>query len=264
MRIRALVCVLLAYAAFPAPVLGQRTGDLARIVFTVFGGFVGSAGVWSVPRQPVAFIQPADTLELSRSTRQALTVGFSGAYFPHEHVGYTAEAHLLGVGFKDSCSHHFTSGSADIAAVCADIDGRTKPSTAVVLSGGLIFRMAGRSFLSPYARGNAGLVFSTQSSLRTIGRFPTDSGLVDLIIYADNKDVRVQPAFVLGVGITTAISRGYQLRWEVRDNIAGVQTVTGPAEPIRTVPPHKLIFKHLFSLTLGLDIILERKRGRRY
>lgn len=264
MHVRGVGCLLLACTSLPAPVLGQRTGDLARITFTVFGGFVGSAGVWSIPRQPVAFIQPADTLDLSRSTRQALTVGFTGGYFPHEHLGFTAEAHLLGVGFKDSCRQRFSSGSADVAAVCADIDGRTKPSTAVVLSGGLIYRIASRSFLSPYARGNAGLVFSTQSSLRTIGRFPSDSGLVDLTVYADDKNVRVHPAFALGLGITAAISKGYHLRWEVRDNIAGVQTVTGIAEPIRTVPPHKLIFKHLFSLTLGLDIILERKRGRRY
>jgi hypothetical protein len=264
MYVRELACFLLACTALPAPVVGQRTGDLARLTFTIFGGFVGSTGLWSVPRQPVAFIEPADTLQLSRSTRQALTVGFTGGYFPHEHLGFTAEAHLLGVGFKDSCSHHFTSGSPDVAAVCSDIDGRTKPSTAVVLSGGLIYRIAGRSFLSPYARGNAGFVFSTQSSLRTIGQFPSDSGLVDLTVYADDKNVRVHPAFALGVGITAAVSKGYQLRWEVRDNIAGIQTVTGPAEPIRTVPPHKLVFKHLFSLTLGLDIILERKRGRRY
>ncbi|MDF3053848.1 MAG: hypothetical protein K0S19_1953, partial [Geminicoccaceae bacterium] len=30
------------------------------------------------------------------------------------------------------------------------------------------------------------------------------------------------------------------------------------------VPPHKLVFKHLFSMTFGFDIILERRRGRRY
>jgi hypothetical protein len=29
-------------------------------------------------------------------------------------------------------------------------------------------------------------------------------------------------------------------------------------------PPHERTFKHLFSLLIGIDIVLERQRGRRY
>ncbi|HET6836578.1 MAG TPA: hypothetical protein VFH24_00980, partial [Gemmatimonadales bacterium] len=68
----------------------------------------------------------------------------------------------------------------------------------------------------------------------------------------------------LGAGITAVIARGYQLRWEVRDNIVGVQQVTEASPVARVVPPHELTFKHLFSMTIGFDVVLERRRGRRY
>ena len=118
--------------------------------------------------------------------------------------------------------------------------------------------------MSPYARANAGLVFSSQSSIRTIGHFPSPEGQVDLIVYDDDHDSRVEPAFALGAGFTAAIAKGYQLRWEVRDNITGVQKVTSAAPEARTIPPHELVFKHLFSFTIGFDVVLERRRGRRY
>jgi hypothetical protein len=30
------------------------------------------------------------------------------------------------------------------------------------------------------------------------------------------------------------------------------------------VPPHETAYKHILSLNVGLDVILERHRGRRY
>src|SRR5207253_2100915 len=64
-------------------------------------------------------------------------------------------------------------------------------------------------------------------------------------------------------GATIAAGRGYQIRWEIRDNIVGIQTVTGPAER-GAVPPHETSYRHIFSLNVGLDVILEKRRGRRY
>ena len=58
--------------------------------------------------------------------------------------------------------------------------------------------------------------------------------------------------------------KGINLRWEVRDNIAGVQRVTGTIPIAGFVPPHERVFKHLFSMTVGFDVVLERRKGRRY
>ena len=85
------------------------------------------------------------------------------------------------------------------------------------------------------------------------------------VIYDDNnKGTRLRPAFGLGAGTTIAAGKGYQIRWEIRDNIVGIQRVTGVSPGRGQVPPHETAYKHLFSLNVGLDVILERKRGRRY
>jgi hypothetical protein len=60
------------------------------------------------------------------------------------------------------------------------------------------------------------------------------------------------------------LGRAYHLRWEVRDNIVGIERVSGPTPAPRMEPPHDRIYKHLFSVLIGIDVILERSRGRRY
>lgn len=273
MRTRWLLSLAAALAGpvgVPAVAFGQApdddgpTGDQARLVFTVSAGAVGGKKLWSTSPQPIPFIDPADTFALERRIRSTLAFGFGGAYFPGENMGFTIEGFLVGLGFEDSCRQLFSSGSGDVATVCRSIQGSRKAATSVILSGGTIMRVNSRKLFSPYARANLGLVFSDQSSLRTIGRFPTDSGLADLVIYSDDKNSRVNPALALGVGFTAAVAKGYQIRWEVRDNIVGVQRVTGATPQIGFVPPHDRVFKHLFSVTLGFDVVLERRRGRRY
>jgi hypothetical protein len=255
------VALLLGTSALPAR--GQATKDQARLVFTVSGGVVVGGRLWSVDNEPVQFTTTADTFAIGRRIRSIIGVGFGGIYFPREHFGLSAEGFLIGLGFEDSCRLVFWSGSSDAATACGSIQGATKSATAVTLSGGPVFRL-NNNLISPYARANVGLVISNQSSLRTIGRFPTTLGTAERTIFADDHDSRVDPSLALGAGFTAAVAKGYQLRWEIRDNIVGVQRVTGTTPESDLVPPHKLTYKHLFSMTIGFDVVLERRRGRRY
>ena len=68
---------------------------------------------------------------------------------------------------------------------------------------------------------------------------------------------------MLGIGATVAAGRAYQIRWEVRDNVVGIQRITGPVVQ-GEVPPNETVYKHIFSINIGLDVILERRPGRRY
>jgi hypothetical protein len=250
--------------SLPIPVLAQSTGDQARLVFTVAAGYVGGADLWRVGRQPVTLFDPRDTLALSREIRSTIGIGFGGTYFPGENLGFTAEAFLLGLGLEDSCQEVVSSGDPRLTAVCLSLIGREKSATAVALTAGSMLRFNSRKFLSPYARLNAGLTFSTQSSLSMVGQFTDVNGPVDVIIYDDEKNSRVSPALALGGGVTVAVAKGYQIRWEIRDNIAGVQRVTGPTPRTNLIPPHELEYKHIFSFTLAFEVVLERRRGRRY
>lgn len=265
MRFRRLLCVgLLGTSSFPAVASAQATGDQARLIFTVSGGAVAGRDLWSVGPQAVQFTTPADSLELGRRIRSTLAIGFGGAYFPGENIGLTMEGFLVGLGFEDSCRQVFSSGSAAATAVCSSIEEASKSATAVALSAGTIFRINSRKSFSPYGRLNAGLVFSSQNSVQMLGQEPTPDGPSHVLIYADDHSSRVEPGLALGLGFTAAVAKSYNLRWEIRDNIVGVHRVTGTTPQAGSVPPIERTFKHLFSLTIGFDVVLERRRGRRY
>ena len=266
MRLRTLVGLALLLAPFLAPsaAWSQGTKDQARLVFTVSGGAILGHDLWSVDKQPVQFTSPTDTIALGRRIRSSIAIGFGGTYFPGDNLGWAVEGFLVGLGFEDRCRMVFSSGSADVVTVCQDIQGATKSASAVGISAGPVLRFNSQSLFSPYVRGNLGLVFSNQSSIRTIGQFPVPGGTSDLIVYDDDHESRVEPMLGLGAGFTAQVSPGYQLRWEIRDNITGVQKVTEATPEARVVPPHKVSYQHLFSLTIGFDVVLERRRGRRY
>jgi hypothetical protein len=265
MRVRRLLCAgLLGTGTLPAVALAQATGDEARLLLGITLGAVSGRHLWSSGPQPVQFIDPADTFAIGRRIRSNLVVGFGGTYFSNQNLGLAVEGFLVGLGLEDNCRHVFSSGSGDIAAVCRSIQGREKPASAVILSAGPVLRFNSRKLLSPYFRANLGIVLSNQSSIRTLGEFPTDSGLSTVVVYSDNRNSRIDPSLALGVGFTAAVADGYHLRWELRDNIVGIQEVTGTIPVAGFVPPHKRAFKHLFSISVGFDVVLERRRGRRY
>ena len=265
MRIRDLALAAALLVAPAAQVEAQRTGDRARLVFTVSGAYVERKGLWSVASQPVqdnvgtALI--VDNFALSRGIMPAFGAALSGIYFPGEHLGITGDAFLIGLGYEDNCRITGPALSAQNAQVCADIDQRERRAAAVTVSGGGVFRLYSREPISPFARVTAGLLFSSQSSILTEGF--SEEGVL-LTVYDDETNTRVSPSFAIGVGATMQLGRAYGLRWEVRDNIVGVERVSGPTPGPRVVPPHDRTFKHLFSVLIGLDVLLERQRGRRY
>jgi hypothetical protein len=264
MPIRPLAAIAAALVVHAGPVLAQRTGDQARLIFTVSGAYLDRKALWSVSSQPVPDVgggTGVDNFALSRGIMRTFGAGFSGTYFAGEHVGISADAFLIGLGFEDNCRIEGNLQSAQNGEICDFIDQRERRAAAVTVSAGGLFRINSRDPISPFARVNAGLLFSNQSAIRTEGF--TNQGVL-LTIYDDDSDTRVSPSFGLGIGVTFALARAYHLRFEVRDNIVGVQEVTGATPGPRVIPPHGEKFQQLFSLLVGLDVILERDRGRRY
>ena len=261
MRIRDLAATAALLAASALPVEAQATRDQARLVFTISGASIQGRGLWSVASQPVQDAPDVDIFTLSRSVQTTLGAAFSGTYYPGDNLGLGVDFVLLGLGYDDACRLAGPLRSASNAQVCDNIDQQEKSAAAVTVSAGATYRFFSRELISPFARVNAGLLFSNQSSLLTQG-FDNDGVL--LVVYDDEKRGRVTPSFSVGVGATTPIGRAYHLRWEVRDNIVGIESVAGPAPGARTVPPHERRYKHLFSILIGIDVLLERDRGRRY
>ena len=262
MRIReALVLAGACLAAQASVGAAQATGDRARLVFTVSGALVAGTGLWAVGRQTIGAGLAADTLALERSFRTNFGVGFSGIYFPGNNLGFTADAFLLALGFDDSCRPARPIVNPRNGEVCDYIDRNDRPGSSATLDAGVVYRIATREMISPFARATVGLLISNQSHLALDG---ISSGGEGVAIYQDDRGTRVTPGVALGVGTTVALGKAYQLRWEIRDNIVRADRITAPTEFNGAVPPHEGVWKHFFSLLVGLDVVLERQRGRRY
>lgn len=261
MRNRWMTLTLFATVA-GSPLLAQQTADQARLSLGIAAGATVGTDLWTVGKQPI-FDGPAlpDTMEISRKVRTSLAVVFHGTYFPNDHWGFTGEAMLIGLGFEDDCTMLTASGSARNAGVCSSINTTDTPASAVALSVGTLYRVWSRKPFSPYARAHAGLIITQHTGVQTNGVFND----VLITVFEDSKERRISPVIGLGVGFTAALGHGYQLRWELRDNISGIESVSGPTFGAPMIePPHERTFKHVFSMTFGFDVVLERRRGRRY
>jgi hypothetical protein len=50
----------------------------------------------------------------------------------------------------------------------------------------------------------------------------------------------------------------------VRDNMVRMATVAGPTAQDGVPPPTASRLRHLLSMEIGFDVVLERRHGRRY
>jgi hypothetical protein len=254
----------LATLGSPAPALGQRSGDQSRLVFTVSAGYVAGTSLWHVPDQPVA----GNRFDVARSIEGRLGGGMAATYYKGEHVGLTADIFAFELSYADACRILGAAGEVNRLG-CQNIDETERSALAAVFSVGGIFRVASRELVSPFARVGAGILVSNHSSITMSGLArPSNAAPEDppflVQVYEDNRRSRVGAALQLGVGFTTPLSRGFQFRWEVRDNIVGIQKVDGAAAENELDPPHSITYKNMFSLIAGIDLVLEKSRGRRY
>lgn len=266
MRLRRITLVGLILAATPA-LHGQAVSDRARLSVGVGLGFIGGSDLWSLANQPIIDQGGLyDSVTVGRRITSQLGVGFEGSYFPNDHWGWAGEVQFLGLHYEDSCRMQ-TSRSAEAQLICANLQGRGHDGTAVALNVGGIFRPFPQTAMSPYLRANAGLSISLNSSVRMIGTW-VDSAQEeeDYYVFGDPSPREVTPTISVGAGFTAFVGRGSQIRLEARDNIVYLEHPLAPqlfSDPTAS-PPQGLRATHLFSLALSYEIVLEKKRGRRY
>ena len=268
MRARHAGLVALTLLAAPAARLeGQGRADQARLMFSLGVGWATGGGtLWSVNRQPLAVqLNEIDTLSVSRSFRNNLNVVFSGTYFPGNNLGFTLEAQLLGLGTVDGCAIRQTLGATFTQEACSSINGNERSSSSTALAGGIMYRVASHNIIHPYVRVMGGMVIVQESFLKMKGRVTGSTGeRADLILYDDQGGTSISPYVGLGGGVVLATGRGFQMRFELRDNWVNVPGVSGPTSRQGYVPPSDRVGVHRLTATIGFDILLERKRGRRY
>lgn len=248
-----------------------QRGDQPNLVLTVFAGVSAGHGLWTISGQPYCsesscnVSSPHDTFDLSRDATSSLIAGVGATFFTSSHVGLQAEVSYMGLSFEDHCRDVFASISPRNAEICARVNSTPLSTSAIVFSAGVLLRAAPHGWTSPYIRGS--IVLATYST----GTIEMPSFFIDpatqlpqpIGILEDPNPKGSGVGVQLGAGFTSKLGPGYQVRFELRDVVSPLERATGIAGESRVPPKATRLFHHV-ALAIGIDVILERKRGRRY
>ncbi len=262
---------LAAVALVPGDAGGQ-TNPEPRLIFSIFGGVSKSPDLYEIPQQPLllVFAPEYDTLALHRQTTTAPMVGLNATVYGPSGFGFTAEAVYIGVRIDDDCrmQHENEDLQRRNYQLCNDIARRGGTVSNVGFTVGGAYRFAARSAVSPFVRLQAGITIKSASLVDMAGAYteltPNNQTVAHTrIVIADENNVSAHPLLAGAVGVSFALSPGYHIRAEVRDHIMRFQRPTGPAGDQGQVAIEGF-WGHTPALVFGFDIVLERKRGRRY
>ena len=261
-----LVLGLALAAAVPAA--GQAR-DRPTLMLTIYGGLQTGQSLWSMARQPLSLLDTVptafDTLRLSRSVGSGLLLGLTATYFFLPQVGVHAQIGYEGFPLDDTCAMLHAEPDEDQrnTQLCSNISRSTVSGGAIHLSGGVVLRAAARGAVSPYVRAGIGFVNRPQSTVGTVGAYVTNATIMSREVIADDSPYRTSVSATFGIGFTVPLSPGYQFRLEVRDAVSRIERPAGAANSQADAATEMTAFNSL-GLTVGLDIVLEQKRGRRY
>ncbi len=258
--------LLLSAPPSPRPAAAQA-GPEANLVLTVSGGVVTGTTLWTIGRQPFCPVTAGgscastpDTLRLSREQTSSIIIGAAMSYFPTQVLGVQGEITYLGLPLQDACAVLNSGPTAETDQVCRNVQGQSQSTGAISFFASVVARATPRRAISPFARAGLGLVAFDHSTIELAGAASNNNTYQ---VLRDDKPRRLAPSAVLAGGATFPFGSGYQFRLEVRDVISGFERPTGAADALLQ-PPTDTRFYHHLALTMGLDVVLERKRGRRY
>ena len=270
---RWITLVVVALASAPLAAHGQTRSE-SRLLLSLFGGVSGGRNLWEVNRQPLLVLGTEvapryDTLRLSRRMNAGVVLGIAGTVFQSAQVGLSAEMVFLGLSTDDGCTLVYESPGADAARrnaqVCGSISGQSATPNTVAFSVGATFRPVPQALVGPYGRVHAGVGLRSGSVVEMVGSFVEGSVREQRQVINDLSTGRMSPTVGLAGGLMTPLGPGYQIRLELRDQVMFMRRVAGPADGLNQgVAPTEPFMLHSVSLTAGLDIVLEQKRGRRY
>lgn len=262
----------LALVSVTLPLAAQQRPQ-PQIVVSLYGGYDGGHQLWSVARQTLVYngstSNPPDTVALRRQLGSSLAVGVVFQVFRGPTWGGFAEFAFRPLGFDDTCApvapFQQDPPGTDVAhrnrTLCDNITSQVQRGSMVGLTLGAIVRAAPRAAITPYARAGATVTY-VGARTREVAAPQDGTGFSRLVIQDESAE-GVTLGVSGAVGLQLALSPGYQLRLEVRDRLVKLQTVAGAANATGNAPAGQESF-HQLAVTIGFDVVLEQRRGRRY
>jgi len=275
---RPFVCVTIAVVALaPAP-LPAQTPSAPHLYLSMFGGYRTGRHLWTLNDQPFLVQTPIgpnpgqyDTLDLQHEVNPGFVIGAAGTYFPRPNLGFEGEIAFLGMGVESRCAIRQVDppamGDVD-PELCTSLNGASSSLSAVSFSVGLVGRLRPDKATYPYVRAGVGVVARTRSTIELIGTFADTArnALEEVIIVGDSFPNKTRAHLSFAAGLALSLGPASQLRLEARDIVTSLDRVTGLADASRGTlyPPHAGRSLHSFAFIVAFDVILEKRRGRRY
>jgi hypothetical protein len=122
-----------------------------------------------------------------------------------------------------------------------------------------IARMMPRGAMSPSLHAGVTVATYTVSTVYVEGVYPNGGR----IVIDDPTPGSIAIGATLGLTLTTALGSGYQLAFDLSDTWLRLPIVAGPANTSAHAPTTTRYSRHSV-FNLGLDFVLDAKRGRRY
>ena len=250
--------------------LGAQRPDQPTLVLTIFGGATTGNDLWTVAQQPLCVLEGTgcsandDTLRLVRKVNSSLVLGLSAEYYPRAAVGLYGEIVYLGLGLDDTCSAPAFRDQRN-ADLCANVSAAAGTGSGIAFLAGATVRPPRAASVTPYVRLGGGVLGYGTSTVEVAGTY-VESGLGPRTreVIRGPKGGSATPVVLAAMGLTAGSGSGYRLRVEARDVYTGFRTVTAPANRQGLGATSETRFFHFVGLIIGLDIVLEQKRGRRY
>ena len=276
-RSSARLVAVLSLCAAPSVARGQSAED-PNFILSIIGGVTYGGTLWELPRQLVRAPGGAyDTVRLARRLTPGLVASVLATYHRAPRLGYVAEIGYFGVASEARCvmiGPPIADAEQKNRQACVSANGAHYRTSVVAAQVGLTYRLEPTAFISPYARATAGFGLLGNSYIETaaVVAAPTTcsqfGGACPVwLLFEGGRRGAALVASLTGGAVWRA-GRGYQVRLEIRDFIAGLPIAadsagSGSPEPFPTAPSGTRT-RHTLTFTAGLDVILERRHRRRY
>ena len=267
--------MLLVLVASAAP---AQTRDEPSLNFTLYGGLSTGGTLWNLSRQPLLAPggppPPLDTVTIGRRLRPSTLAGLSISWFRSPHFALTADIAYLGFDSEELCHgpalYHPDPDDLNRQA-CNNSNGGVAGTSVVGFMVGGTYRLFPLAAVQPYLRATGGLGLLGSSYIETAAlvfnpKCGTASRVCPTSLLEEQKSTYLTWVVSLSLGSSFRLSPGTRILFEARNILASLPVVTGPRNPFdfHSFPTTSRAVKHQPAFLVGLEILLERRHGRRY
>jgi hypothetical protein len=278
MRSGALLALCLSGLASGA---AAQSSHRPELIFTVGIGETTGGRLWTINPQPAPAVLGTDTVALGRRLLQpSFVAAFGAQLYLSPHFGYTLEVTFLGLATESQCtplSAFAIDPEHANQQACTAIQNRHTFTNAVALQGGVTARTTGGRGVQAYLRAVGGVAILGGSFVKSEGTIlvsaavdSTGSGLAIRSFLDEGSSHSLTWVATVGGGLTITLGPSYNLRCELSQVLIGLPVPTGEGDirndphGLTPVAPVRWRTFRLPSLTVGLDVLLERRTVRRY